>query len=429
MLLSAPARRATPTLCSHLFWREVHSRCRSFRPIGWIVDNSDAVKQNDFTKVDGMPWDSSVQALTRFPDVIQMLSDHLDWTESLGMAFSSQPEDVANVIQMLRAKAENVGNLKSTPEQVVTSREESGSRIIYIAPANPERIYVPVYDSSAVFTSSLTGALIFGTGVLVGSTWNNRWGWNNRAGTRSGSIRQYGSRHRRIGVPRSARAHGLLASGARIVLAVAPGPIVPALGQIVLARADPTVPVRSDQTAQVQVGLTGPGRFSPDRPGTGGPISPGTGRPERPRRAGPSGREIGPRARRWPARTSRRASRTPNRTACRPPGTPCPPSGRPISGAGTQARNNVGMQDHNNGLDPQQTHRPPNGNKAARDLNNAHALATGTAGPAARTPTTRWRCRIQISARSGTTTAGCNVAMSHARGRSFRFEKQTCLPT
>ena len=81
----------------------------------WIADNSDAVKQNDFTRVDGMPWDSSVQALTRFPDVVQMLSDHLDWTESLGTAFSSQAEDVANVIQMLRAKAESVGNLKTTP--------------------------------------------------------------------------------------------------------------------------------------------------------------------------------------------------------------------------------------------------------------------------------------------------------------------------
>ncbi len=146
----------------------------------WIVDNSDAVKQNDFTKVDSMPWDSSVQALTRFPDVVQMLSDHLDWTESLGTAFSSQPEDVANVIQMLRAKAESVGNLKSTPEQEVTTREEGGSRVIFIAPTNPERIYVPVYDSSVVFTNALTGALIFGTGVLVGSSWNNRWGWNNR---------------------------------------------------------------------------------------------------------------------------------------------------------------------------------------------------------------------------------------------------------
>ncbi len=109
----------------------------------WIVDNSDAVKQNDFSKVDGMPWDSSVQALTRFPDVVQMLSDHLDWTESLGTAFSPQAEDVANVIQMLRAKAESVGSLKSTPEQVVTSRDEGGSRVIYIAPANAERIYVP----------------------------------------------------------------------------------------------------------------------------------------------------------------------------------------------------------------------------------------------------------------------------------------------
>ena len=37
----------------------------------------------------------------RFPDVVQMLSDHLDWTESLGTSFSSKPEDVANVIQML----------------------------------------------------------------------------------------------------------------------------------------------------------------------------------------------------------------------------------------------------------------------------------------------------------------------------------------
>ena len=49
-----------------------------------------------------------------------------------------------------------MGNLKSTPEQMVATREEGGSRVIYIAPANPERIYVPVYDSSTVFDSALT---------------------------------------------------------------------------------------------------------------------------------------------------------------------------------------------------------------------------------------------------------------------------------
>ena len=146
----------------------------------WLENNAAAAARNDFTEVDAKPWDPSVQALTRFPDTIKMLADHPDWTESLGWAFSVQDADVAAVIQMLRAKAESAGNLKSTPEQVVTTREEGGSRVIYIAPTNPERIYVPVYDSSVVFDTVVTGALVFGTAVLVGSAWNNQWGWNNR---------------------------------------------------------------------------------------------------------------------------------------------------------------------------------------------------------------------------------------------------------
>ena len=147
----------------------------------WLESNAAAVARNDFTEVDAKPWDPSVQALTRFPDTIKMLAEHLDWTESLGWAFSVQDADVAAVIQMLRAKAESAGNLKSTPEQAVTTREEGGSRVIYIAPTNPERIYVPVYDSSLVFDTVVTGALVFGTAVLVGSAWNNQWGWNNRS--------------------------------------------------------------------------------------------------------------------------------------------------------------------------------------------------------------------------------------------------------
>ncbi len=146
----------------------------------WLENNAAAVARNDFTDVDAKPWDPSVQALTRFPDTVRMLADHPDWTDSLGWAFSVQDADVAAVIQMLRARAESAGNLKSTPEQMVTTREEGGSRVIYIAPTNPERIYVPVYDSSVVFDTVVTGALVFGTAVLVGSAWNNRWGWNNR---------------------------------------------------------------------------------------------------------------------------------------------------------------------------------------------------------------------------------------------------------
>jgi len=146
----------------------------------WLASNPQAVQRSDFAEVDAKPWDSSVRALARFPDVIKMLSEHLDWTESLGWAYSVQPDDVTNVTQMLRAKAESAGNLKSTPQQQVTRRQEGGQTVIYIAPVDPERIYVPVYDPSLVFDSVVTGALVFGTAVLVGSAWNNRWGWNNR---------------------------------------------------------------------------------------------------------------------------------------------------------------------------------------------------------------------------------------------------------
>ena len=313
-----------------------------------------------------MPWDLSVQALTRFPDVIQMLSDHLDWTSSLGMAFSSQPEDVANVIQMLRAKAENVGNLKSTPEQVVTSREESGSRIIYIAPANPERIYVPVYDSSAVFTSSLTGALIFGTGVLVGSTWNNRWGcgWNQI--WISPPVWQPPPPNWRPPLRPGARPPGVWRPDRP-----GPDPIVPALGQIDLARADPTVPVQADLTAQVQVDLTGRG-FAPIVQVQAGPIVRARGGLTDPRQAGLIGREIGLKVPAWAGPNVPPRVRNAQQSGLPSARNVLSRAGRPISGAVRQAPNNVGMQDHNN--DPTHSRRTGrhNGNKAARDLNNAH---------------------------------------------------------
>ena len=146
----------------------------------WLAANADAVKNNDFAGADAQSWDSSVQALTRFPDVIEMMADHLDWTQSLGAAFSQQPEDVANAIQLLRAQAQKAGNLATTPQQVVTTRQEASGPVIFIEPAQPERIYVPVYDPGVVFTTALTTGLIFGTGVFVGSYWNSRWGWNNR---------------------------------------------------------------------------------------------------------------------------------------------------------------------------------------------------------------------------------------------------------
>ncbi len=146
----------------------------------WIDNNPQAIANNNFSAIDSMPWDPSVQALTRFPDVIDMLTDKPDWTASIAYAFSVQHEDVSAAIQLLRAKAQNVGNLKTTPEQVVTTRQDNGSPVIYIEPSNPETMYVPTYDPGIVYDSSIAGALIFSTAIFVGAAWNNRWGWNNR---------------------------------------------------------------------------------------------------------------------------------------------------------------------------------------------------------------------------------------------------------
>jgi Protein of unknown function (DUF3300) len=62
-----------------------------------------------------------VKAMLRFPAVIRKLSDDLDWTTDLGDAIVNQTQDVANVIQMLRSKAQQAGTLKTTNEQVVTT--------------------------------------------------------------------------------------------------------------------------------------------------------------------------------------------------------------------------------------------------------------------------------------------------------------------
>jgi hypothetical protein len=58
-----------------------------------------------------------VKALTRFQPVLKKLSDDLDWTTDLGDAAVNQPQDVAGVIQQLRAEAEKAGALKTTPQQ------------------------------------------------------------------------------------------------------------------------------------------------------------------------------------------------------------------------------------------------------------------------------------------------------------------------
>ena len=76
----------------------------------WLDKNKAAVAKQDFSGGDAQDWDPSVKALLRIPDVVRKLSDDLDRTTSLGDAIVNQPQDVANVIQLLRAKAQNAAH-------------------------------------------------------------------------------------------------------------------------------------------------------------------------------------------------------------------------------------------------------------------------------------------------------------------------------
>jgi hypothetical protein len=136
-------------------------------------------------------WDPSVKSLVQFPDVLAMMSEQLDWTQKMGDAFLEQQEDVMNTVQKLRQKAEDAGNLKTTQEQVVKVEKE----VIIIESANPQVIYVPVYNPTVVYGTwwwphyppyyyyppyyprpTLYG---FGAGVAVGVAWGYAWGhWN-----------------------------------------------------------------------------------------------------------------------------------------------------------------------------------------------------------------------------------------------------------
>ncbi|HVJ05114.1 MAG TPA: DUF3300 domain-containing protein [Candidatus Saccharimonadales bacterium] len=167
----------------------------------WRQSQGNAPADQIAAGADTHNWDPSVKALTAFPTVLAQMDRNLQWTTDLGNAYYNQPQDIMDSVQAMRQKAEAAGQLRNTPQQVVTN--EGGA--IAIAPANPTVVYVPVYDPWVVYGSPFPmypgyyyapppgiffGGLAIGFGVGVGigvfSHWGwgwNRWGmgWHDRA--------------------------------------------------------------------------------------------------------------------------------------------------------------------------------------------------------------------------------------------------------
>jgi hypothetical protein len=129
--------------------------------------------------IDAEPWDVSVKAVAHYSEVLSMMDDSLDWTTALGQAYAWQPEDVMASIQRLRAQARAVGNLETEPQQEVA--DDGGN--IEIWPAEPDDIYVPVYDPDVVYFGSggaIGGVETFGPACLIGVWLNRDFDWRHR---------------------------------------------------------------------------------------------------------------------------------------------------------------------------------------------------------------------------------------------------------
>jgi len=162
-------------------------------------------------------WDDSVKSLVMFPQVLALLNEKLDWMQKLGDAFLAQQQDVMAAVQRLRARAQEAGQLKTTPEQNVVVEPAAASpatmpppppgappstttvvtppstTVIKIEPSNPEVIYVPSYDPTVVYGAwppayppyypypagyFAAGFFTFAAGAAVGAAlWGNAdWG-------------------------------------------------------------------------------------------------------------------------------------------------------------------------------------------------------------------------------------------------------------
>jgi hypothetical protein len=138
--------------------------------------------------VDQQQWDPSVKALVAFPSVLGNMDKNLSWTSSLGDAYYNQQQDVMDAVQVMRKRAQDAGNLKSTQQQTVESQDSS----IVIQPANPDVVYVPAYDPWLVYGGPLVAwpgwypypgiwfggpYLSWGGGFGIGWFGGFGWGW------------------------------------------------------------------------------------------------------------------------------------------------------------------------------------------------------------------------------------------------------------
>jgi hypothetical protein len=171
----------------------------------WTQANFDISGEERLEALKKEPWDPSVKGLTALPQVLQMMSDKPDWTQTLGDAFLARQQTVLDAIQGLRARADAAGNLETTPQQKVSrvaAPPSPGSNapaetVYTIDPPTADEYYLPIYNPNTVYgrwpypdyppiiwyppNHVADGVLSFAGGAAVASAiWGRIDWWNHR---------------------------------------------------------------------------------------------------------------------------------------------------------------------------------------------------------------------------------------------------------
>jgi len=156
----------------------------------WVQAHPDLKGDALGQAVDPQTWDPSVKALTAFPSVLGNMDKNLSWTSSLGDAYYNQEQDVMDAVQVMRRKAQDAGNLKTTPQLKVTDQDSA----IDIEPVDPDVVYVPAYDPWLIYGYPVVAwpgwypypgiwfdgpYLSFGLGFGIGWFGGYGWGWHH----------------------------------------------------------------------------------------------------------------------------------------------------------------------------------------------------------------------------------------------------------
>ena len=161
----------------------------------WLEKNKNLKDKALADAVQKQPWDPSIQAMAPVPDVVKQLAENIKWTTDLGNAFLAQQGDVMDAVQRMRKKAKDGGNLKSSEQQKIETKQIQSKDVIIIEQSNPEVVYVPSYNPTVVYGApaypyppiaypppgyyAAGMAISFGIGIAMGAAWGGGWGYNS----------------------------------------------------------------------------------------------------------------------------------------------------------------------------------------------------------------------------------------------------------